>query len=138
VTWELGLNITSTLGTVLAAGLAWWAIKRGNDQAQASADALVRERRLDFEFDQLDRLRAAVEGGQWKEAALTLRLLPTRGLARARAIHGLPSTPAIEREISLHSRDGLLGKSAYGRVTYAEAILAEIEKAIADRLEERG
>jgi hypothetical protein len=57
--WHDGLDVVSAGATAVAAALAWWAIRKGNQQAKASADALVRERRIDFELDHLTDLDEA-------------------------------------------------------------------------------
>jgi hypothetical protein len=61
--WHDVLDVVAVMATVAAAFLAWWAIRRGNKQAKDAADAHVRERRINFELEQLDRIDAAISGG---------------------------------------------------------------------------
>ena len=84
-------TIVSTSATVAAAVLAWLAIRNGNKQAKASADALIRERRIDFELDQLDSILQALDlgpnSGMGKDIVRALHLLPPDGLGRLRAVY---------------------------------------------------
>lgn len=61
--WQEGLDVVGVVATVVAAVLAWLAILRGNRQARAAAAALVRERRINFELEHLDRMGEALEKG---------------------------------------------------------------------------
>jgi hypothetical protein len=136
--WRDVLDVASTAATVAAAGLAWWAIRRGNRQARASADALVRERRIDFELGHLDKMGEAVErlgnpgGSETFTRALTL--LPADEFPRLRARVGMSSTP---KAVAAFVETQKLGQEQAVDV-YHQGMRDEINQAIKRRLAERG
>src|SRR5262249_10576009 len=102
--WRTVLDITTALATVLAAGLAWRAIVQTKNESREAAQALICERRIDFELDLLDRLSVAYATG-WDadatsaSARTALDLLPPgefewcRGYVRAEG----PRAVEVER-----------------------------------------
>jgi hypothetical protein len=146
--WRDALAVIGVAATVAAAVLAWLAIVRGNKQASEAAAALVRERRLDFELDQLDRMGEALEKGY--NVAFTLetitrglRLLPGNDLPRMRARYLANSTPEAMRELQAVNESVKPGGSIWdapleGGLTYKAALREEIQRAIASRLAARG
>ena len=144
--WKDILDVVSVVATVAAAWLAWLAIRRGNAQAKQSADALVRERRIDFELDQLDQLHTHVMSLApfSGPTAKNLQLLPDH-LPMLRAVMGEKSTP--EAEAALQEARRLWGYgpgSLYAErlplssgKSLGEAVREEVEDAIQRRLNER-
>src|SRR5450631_1660221 len=133
--WHDVLDVASTAATVAAAGLAWWAIRWGTRQARASADALVRERRIDFELGHLDKMGEAVErlgnpgGSETFTRALTL--LPADEFPRLRARVGMSSTP---KAVAAFVETQKLRQERAVIDVYRD----EINQAIKRRLAERG
>jgi len=101
VDWLLfAVQLLSLIGTGAAALLAYLTIKQAKVQARESQEALVRERRLDFELDVLKDLVLAVA----RVDALNLRglvvMLPTADVPLARASVGLQSTPQSAQKVA--------------------------------------
>ncbi len=57
------LTAVGTVGTVVAAGLAAWSIRLSTRQAKANAEAIYRERRIDFDLERLRELIESIEKG---------------------------------------------------------------------------
>jgi hypothetical protein len=150
--WKDLLEVASTVGTVMAAALAVVAIRNGNKQAKTSADALVRERRLDFELDQLTGMTSALaELAQNFESAVAritiangLRLLPEEELANVRAYMGAPTTHAAEvLAARLNERAVLMVRNVTKEAVdesghlYGDLLIGELDTAIRRRLAAR-
>lgn len=141
------LNVLSTLGTVLAAGLAYAAIRSGNKQAKASADALVRERRIDFELDHLERLLEGLDKGPLVSSMpetmrRSLNLLPAPGLERLRAVYLTETNyrTAELRRVQAAPQQVLTDRLNYsldGEPTYYDLMRADVREAINQRLNAR-
>jgi hypothetical protein len=56
------VQLVGIAATVAAAWFAYWSIHKSGKQAKRAADALVRERRLDFELDLLKELAEILTG----------------------------------------------------------------------------
>ncbi len=138
--------MVSVVGTVAAAWLAWVAIRRGNAQAKASSDALVRERRIDFELDPgwtrciHNVMSFAPFTGP---TAKHLQLLPDP-FPLLRAVMGEKSTPEAEAALrEALDRHGYAGGAYTERLplssgkSVGEAVREEVEEAIQRRLSER-
>lgn len=145
--WQEGLDVVGVVATVVAAVLAWLAILRGNRQARAAAAALVRERRINFELEHLDRMGEALEKGP--SVAFTvetiqrgLRMLPGDELPRMRARYLSDSTPEAMKELErvnvLPPGQSVWDAPVTGFPTYKTALREEIREAIRRRLAERG
>jgi hypothetical protein len=145
--WRNAVDVVGVVATVAAAWLAWWAIRNGNRQAKRSADALVRERRLDFELDRLIELDDAVGAPSNLGAVRVrrcLRLLPTDELPHVRALFNVDS-PAGAVAVLVELR-AAKAKDDYrpevelplpdGR-TYGDAMHAELRDAIQQRVNAR-
>jgi hypothetical protein len=143
--WRTLLDIATAVATILAAGLAWRAIVQTKRESIKAANALVRERRIDFELDLLDRLSVAYETG-WDADAVSaparsaLDLLPPgefewcRGYVRAdgpRAVEVARSKPAADL---IHV---LASLRSDGGEPILELMRAEVRDAVARRLDER-
>lgn len=120
----------------------------------ASADALVRERRLDFEMAQLTNMTIAIaetaEGHDSDVAQITLanglRLLPPDELPNVRGYMSAPPTPEAEvlaarvRTRARHLGGGEMrqatGEDGYGP-RYGDLLLDELDAAVRARLEAR-
>ena len=146
--WHDVLDVASVLGTVAAAGLAWLAIRNGNKQAKASADALVQERRIDFELDHLTELDEAFLKSEGGAPALPvqrcLRLLPAGEFRRLREYFSIESTPEGATELrrlyespSVRTGSQLFAQKLDDGTTYRDALTKEIHGAIERRLAER-
>ena len=137
--WHDVLDVASTAATVAAAGLAWRAIRWGTRQARTSADALVRERRIDFELNQLDKWGEAVEilGNPGNPETFTrgLTLLPADEFPRLRARVGMSSTPEA---VAAFAETQKPGQERAVIDVYHQAMRDEIDQAIKRRLAERG
>ena len=143
--WHDVVDVASAVGTVAAAMLAWAAILRGNKQAKESADALVQERRIDFELNQLDKMGDALARGfnvAFVPATLKrgMTLLPADQFPMLRQVFGMSSTPAAQAALTEANRstgsplDVVLTTGA----SYGQGMLDEIDQAITRRLAERG
>jgi len=136
--WHDVLDVASTAATVAAAGLAWCAIRRGNRQAQASADALVRERRIDFELGHLDKMGEAVglgNPGGSETITRSLTLLPADEFPRLRARVGMSSTREADAAFTERQKQG---QEQAVIDDYQQTMRDEINQAIERRLAERG
>lgn len=148
--WHDVLDVASVVATVLAAWLAWLAIRLSGRQSEASAKALVRERRIDFELDHLTVLDDAVEKGPnvgFSDLTVQrcLRLLPQRELPRIRALYGVDAPDdalADLQAIRDATAPGDFRSDPYKELedgrTYLDAMRNELHDAIRRRLEERG
>jgi hypothetical protein len=96
--WLTWLSVIATAAAAILAALTIWQAKR---QAQKSAAALVRERRIDFKLDGLMRL-AELLGGRLSAGdrdpliATQARMLPAELIPLTRAAVDLPSTEAAK------------------------------------------
>lgn len=133
------LELLSIIATAGAAVLAWLAIKQTQNQAKKSADALVRERRIDFELDVLTELIDMTSRGHWANELLLmqarLQLLSEDEVARTRAAAGLTASEAASATVQAARRDKLLGSNDYDAVR--DFVGAELRAAVSRRLEER-
>ena len=140
VDWVLfGTQIAST---VAAAAAVWFAVvtnKNANEQAKRSHDALVRERRIDFELDVLKDLAEynllddSVFGARARFVLLA-STLPADLVPLSRAAVDLDSTTNAKD----HVRAVRVNESSSSpRVLLRNRIQAEIVQAIARRVQER-
>jgi hypothetical protein len=135
------LDVVGAVATSAAAFLAWLAIRRSGKEAQASRDALVRERRIDF---QLGILKEVAEVSQhWpKEARYTTlaSLLPESLIPLTRAVLDLPAPEAARVRIQevVDAANDAEPYLTIGRATAAADLVAEeVTQAILNLLEER-
>jgi hypothetical protein len=90
--WLFWFQVASVFATIAAAGLAAFAIWQTKKQAKESQDALVRERRINFELDLLRDLFLASEHVDLPRLRLATAL-PIAAIPLTRAALGLPSSP---------------------------------------------
>ena len=135
--WQAVLDVVATVGTVLAAVLAWLAIRQGNLQAKAAADALVRERRIDFEVERLLDIDEAVDKGA--NTALTtetirrsLMSLPDDELPHTRLYVGLPTRDAD----ALRTKEAVDAQNAGGYLTLGRIVVGDDGESYLDLLHE--
>ena len=133
------VQLVGIAATVAAAWFAYWSIRKSGKQAKRAADALVRERRLDFELDLLKELAEVLTWPQGRpeqheQLALRLRMLPSRGLELCRRASGIDGP--TERQAVLDGRDIHYAMMPDGR-SVQEHLLEEVQQAIRTRLEER-
>lgn len=101
VDWLLfAVQLLSLIGTGAAALLAFLTIRQAKAQALESQDALVRERRLDFELDVLRDLVLAVSRGDHLNLRGLAVLLPADDIPLIRVMVGLQSTPEAELKLA--------------------------------------
>lgn len=134
--WREVLDVATALATIVAAVLAWRAIVATKGQAKKAADALVRERRLDFELDALDRIGDAYgKGDNVAFVRETIRrglsVLPKDELPRFRMKYLPESTDAAEMASLMDVND----VARYGSVERAMEV--EVLDAIRSRLDAR-
>jgi hypothetical protein len=155
VDWLPGVTLTSPqrnlvelvgiAATVAAAWFAYWSIRKSGKRAKHAADALVRERRLDFELDLLKELAELLTGfrplGTVQERVeLRLSMFKPDEFKMCRDAFGVNGTEAyqaledsVQKELGL---DILQAKMSDGRIVQTHA-RQEVLDAIAKRLAER-
>jgi hypothetical protein len=135
------LDYASTIGTVIAAGFAAYSIGQSRRQAKASQDALLAERRIDFELGLLSDLAEHNEkgsnfSGRDKRMRTLALMLPTDTVPLTRAAFGLPTTEnATERAAKERAaaREQQQSLPDYMK----DAIAAELLAAVTAKLRER-
>jgi hypothetical protein len=144
--WAYGLgwhwlDVAAAVATTAAAWLAWLAIVRAGRQAKQSQDALIRERRIDYQLgvltDLADNLCLA-SGEPHVEARHTTlaSLLPESLVPLCRAAVGLPAPEAARAIVS--ERAAPFSLTGIGRRDACRELLAEeVTTAILNLLEER-
>lgn len=144
--WRDVVDVASAVGTVIAAVLALVAIRNGNKQAKASADALVRERRVDFDLDQLDKMGEGLAKGLNvafipSQVSRGLSLLPADEFPMLRQWFGMSSTPAALAALTEANQSGGSALDAVLSTTgnsFNRGMRDEVDQAIKRRLAERG
>lgn len=137
------LEVVSTIATVAAAGLAAWTIRQSKKQAKESQDALIAERRIDFELGVLADLAELVEkrwlsddGSRRLRIRTVAQMLPAETIPLTRAAAGLPTTD--EAKAVADERRKVAGFSdAHLLNDMKDELLEEIFRGVQENLEHR-
>jgi hypothetical protein len=136
-----GAELLSAAGTVVAIAIAVYAAIAANRAQLQAHEALIRERRIDFELVQLTELARynALEHNVFGATAnfwLAASLLPESLVEVARSSVGLPSTPEANAFVDSRRQAALEAGQAI-RDFLRQDIHEEIQRAVARRLAER-
>jgi hypothetical protein len=128
----------TAVATAAAAVFAAWTIRQAKKQAQRSAAALVRERRIDWELGLLKEIAEAAEGDDSWHSQLGLRLLGDKRLPILRAAVGMETTPEAKQFVTeLHDARGTARQAQSPLVVTREDVRQEIDEEITRLLDER-
>jgi hypothetical protein len=138
------LEVLGIIGTVAAALFAAWSIFQASRQAKRSAEALRKERRLDFELDALRDLADVLVNdwstfGTHQHGATLLRMLPAEGLQVTRDVFAVDGQEGYHQLAGRTiSQPGLpILQAKLDGVRVHDVIRAEVVAAIKVRVEHR-
>ena len=138
------LDVLGILATVAAAGLAAFALIQTRRESRRAGEALIRERRIDFELGLLKEMTETLMRGQIAAVLPQLALLPAVEFQAARALVGsADANPAALAELTAanqaYNAANAAGQPLAKSVAqvYTERTLAEVRAAVTRRLGER-
>ncbi|MBG0830530.1 hypothetical protein HS041_22470 [Planomonospora sp. ID67723] len=137
------LEYANAIGTLTAAGFAAWTIRQSAKSSAENQQALIRERRIDFELGilaELAELNANEEMGNNRTIRIGTKasMLPIDMIPITRAAVKLESTPEAEKIVQEKIADKQISPFIRESNYLKEEISREVLNAITSRLSERG
>ena len=122
---QVGLDVLATVATAVAAVLAAITIRQAKKQAEASQDALLLERQIEFRLGLLKEIASSNHQSNDFEMRLRAEMLPTDLIPLTRAHLRLESTQAAEDHLmSLRNE----------RIPVRDEIAHELQQAVSTSL----
>jgi hypothetical protein len=133
--WRDTINVAAAVATIVAAVLAFLAIRHGNRQSDRSLRAIAAERRTAFELDALRRIRKVLpiySDGSRETVAASLGLIPHLALPYVSA----HSTGGVDDPLPAEIFETLANRPNPELSAYDDALMPSTGKTVRDTLEQ--